>query len=226
MKTTGYQKAYVAKTPEGDILRADYNFRDNLVRLEIKPASEEVKTYVSVIKKGTSIREQEITANKNLSLKKKISAFKHILSCIPDDDLLNSLGGKYGISRSSLGREESDKTTDSSGEYSTKISIPGESFFERLKRPRRPKKPRLPLKQRIKQRIWSELHDGVLGITTAILVYQYFFDYIILGFALAALGFLFGGMDWLYRKRNPLLSKVLIFVVIGSYFFYTGYRSH
>ncbi|MEM7183339.1 MAG: hypothetical protein AAF518_20675 [Spirochaetota bacterium] len=225
VKTAGYQKVYVAKTPEGDILRADYNFQEDLVRLELKPASEGGKTYVAVVKKGTAIREQEVTQNRNLSLKRKIAAFKHIFSCIPDDSLLQSLSGIYGLAKVSLGRDESDLSLDKSGDYSTKESLPGESFFDRLRRPRRQKAPKEPLWQRVKQRFWGEFHDATVGVGLAFLVYQYFFDYVILGFALGALGFLFGGLDWTLRKRDPLLAKVLIFVVVGSYFFYTGYRS-
>ncbi|EMY06200.1 hypothetical protein LEP1GSC029_0099 [Leptospira interrogans str. 2002000626] len=47
-----------------------------------------------------------------------------------------------------------------------------------------------------------------------------------LGFSLAVFGLLFGGLDWMLRKRNPLFVKVILFMSLGSYFYYVGYTRY
>lgn len=222
--THGYNKSYIAKTPGGDILRVEYNFKEGIVKLSIRNASEKGKEYIAIVKKGTSIREKDISTNSNIPFKKKLLPFRDIFSSIPDDEILKSLGGIYGISIISRGIDQEDKTPDLTGEFSVKPSIPGETFFQRLRRVH-PKQPKKPLWQRIKERFWGEVHDLAIGASLSIAIYFNYYDYIVLGASIAALGFVFGGLDWIVRNRAPLLSKVVLFLIIGSYFFYTGYTT-
>ena len=223
-RTHGYDKSYIAKTPEGDTLRVEFNHKEDIVKLSIQEASDKKKEYISIVKKGTSIREKETSSNTNSSFKHKLYRFKDVFSSLPDDDILESLAGIYNLSLVSRGLEETDLTPNSSGEFSTKRSIPGETFFQRLKRYAFPTSPkRKSFFSTLKERAWSEATDISLGITASFCVYYYYYDYVILGLALGALGFLFGAFDWVLRNRDPLLSKVLLFFGVGSYYFYTGY---
>lgn len=179
----------------------------NWAWLYLQIESEDKKEYVAIIKKGQSIREKDVTNNSNISIKKKVAPFKAIFSSLPDDDLLRSLSGIYGISRVSLGREEFDLSPDRTGEYSTRENRFGEAFFERLKRFRFTTHRKKPLRERIKERFWGEVFDAGMGAALSVLIYLYSFDFVILGAGIGALGFFFGGLDWKLRKRAPFYQK-------------------
>ncbi|EMO06272.1 hypothetical protein LEP1GSC116_4096, partial [Leptospira interrogans serovar Icterohaemorrhagiae str. Verdun HP] len=79
---------------------------------------------------------------------------------------------------------------------------------------------------RVKKRFWSELQDLILGACSALGIYYAYTDFYMLGFSLAVFGLLFGGLDWILRKRNPLFVKVILFMSLGSYFYYVGYTRY
>ncbi|MCZ8238439.1 MAG: hypothetical protein O9346_13140 [Leptospiraceae bacterium] len=236
----GFNRSFLAVTPEGDTLEADFNFHDKLVRLSIEVANENGKNYAATIKNGSIIKEKDITSGRNYPIGKKIRPFRDIFSCIPDADLLDSLGGTYEISLTPLGKKVERRVgrgiyqEEESGfgrfnlpkstKYDSIFGIQRETWFQRWQRKRWERRiNREPLWTRFKRRFWAELHDFVLGAGMAWVVYNYYFDFVILGLALGAFGFITGGLDWAFRKRNPLLLKVLSFISLGSYFFYNGY---
>lgn len=221
-QSPGYHKAYFAKTPDGDILQVDYNFHENLVKFHVQPFGEKGKTYTSTIKRGIIIRERDIFNAQNISIKKKILPFKEVFSCIPDEDLLQSIGGNYGISSFALGRKKSDGSSDRTGDYLDKEERERESFFQRLLRKRR-NSGEPSFLEKYKERALDDFHDAVLGISLGVAVYFHFFDLIATGALLGGSGIFFGGMDWIVRDRKPLFLKIFIFLLIGTYFFYTGY---
>lgn len=226
-KSQGYQKTYTLKTPKGDVLQADFNFHENLVKLTLKIAAEKGNTYTAVVKKGNLIRERDASNKRSFPVKKKFLPFKDIFSTLPDEDLLVALGGTFQISTVSLGRKQTDETFDKSGDYSYKDILSDETFFSRLKRRFRSESvPKLPLWTRFKQRFWGDLHDSVLGLSIGSAVYFQFFDLTLLGLVLASLGVVSGGMDLQLRKRPPLFTKIFLFLAFGSYFFYTGYTKN
>ncbi|MBE8391756.1 hypothetical protein IP956_17200, partial [Leptospira borgpetersenii serovar Hardjo-bovis] len=83
-----------------------------------------------------------------------------------------------------------------------------------------------PWSVRVKKRFWSVFRDLVLGTFSGLGIYYSYTDFYVLGFALAVFGLLFGGLDWMLRQRNPLLVKVLLFMSLGSYFYYVGYTRY
>ncbi len=220
---SGFQKCYIAEAPNGEKLRADYNFHDSLVILSLELPGKK-GSYSATVKKGVVIREKDDSGRINVSVKNRFIPYKDVFSCLPNDDLLKAVDGVFGISAVSLGRKEIDKTFDKTGEYSLKESIQFESFFERLARKRQERIAKYgTIKQRVKKRFWGDFHDAVIGTSLGSCIYFHFFDYYILGLTLIFLGVAFGGLDWLLRDRKPLITKILIFQIIGTYFFYTGY---
>ncbi|MBP9885342.1 MAG: hypothetical protein KBF93_03535 [Leptospiraceae bacterium] len=216
----GYFKSYRAVSPSGDVFLVDYNFHENLVRLSLEPASEKARVYTTTIKKGTIIRERDVFNSVNTSLKRKFYPFKEIYSCIPDDDVLGSIGGVYDISRVSLGKRQQDAGTLSLaasqdqeiGNTLKKTSAFGKlidgirsSYFD------------------FKIRFLDDLYDSILGVSVCVAIYLHFFDYVVLGFSLALMGVLFGAFDWILRNRTPLYLKVMSFLSFGGYYFYTGF---
>jgi hypothetical protein len=216
--TQGYQKCFQAKTPTGDRLQIEHNFHEGLVKLQIEPATDKGSCYTATIKKGTVIRERDVNNGTSVSLKKKIYPFRIIFSCLPDEDILETIGGNYEIIKIPLFRKKVEDQVELS-----RIATPQkESFWKRVfsRRSNVSKKSYL---QKLKERGLDDLQDSILGLSLCSVLYFHFFDYMILGWSLAVIGFLFGGIDWLFRGRDPLLAKVLIFFVAGTYFFYTGY---
>lgn len=221
----GFHKSYRAETPVGDVLQADFNYHERLVRLFIEVSKERGRAYTANVKQGSIIREKDITTGRTTSIKGRIHPFRHIFSCIPDDDLLESLGGAYEISRVSLGKPV--YTSEPSEKFENFEFAKKESFFERLERKRLARIEKYgTLWQRFKKRFWGDLHDFVLGSSLGVAIYYHFFDFIILGATLAGFGFFFGGLDWIIRNRDPLMTKVFLFMGIGTYFFYTGYTKY
>ncbi|MCB1178938.1 MAG: hypothetical protein KDK36_15240 [Leptospiraceae bacterium] len=214
--TQGYQKCYQAKTPTGDLLQIEHNFHEGLVKIQIEPSSEKGSCFTATIKKGTIIRERDVHNGTSLSLKKKIHPFRIIFSCLPDEDILDAIGGKYEIIKIPLFRKQKE-----SSELPEVSPIKKESFWKKVIQKR--KDSTSSGWRKLKERIGDDLKDAVFGFSLCTAIYFHFFDFVIVGWSLAIAGFLFGGIDWLLRKRDPLLTKVLIFFGTGSYFFYTGY---
>jgi hypothetical protein len=220
--TQGYQKAYQAKTPSGDFLQVEFSFHDGLVKLQVDPADEKGATYTSTIKKGTIIRERDVLNGFNFPLRKKFLPYKSIFSCLPDEDILEYIGGIYDISRIPLFKYRENYNEVDSSDYEI-YKAPVKSFSQKLKEYFYGTDRSLFSWKRFKERVVDDIHDSVLGFSIAGVLYFHFFDYMILGWGLAFLGIFFGGLDWILRNRDPMISKVLIFLLTGSYFFYTGY---
>jgi hypothetical protein len=212
----GYFKSYRAVSPVGDVFVVDYNFHESLVRLSLEPASEKGRTYTTTIKKGTIIRERDVFNATNASLKRKFIPFRDVFSCIPDDDVLTSIGGVYDISKVSLGKRTQDSSSFVALESET-TALRGKSYFNQLAD--RAKATYVEFKLRF----LDDLYDSILGVSVCVAIYLHFFDYVVLGFSLACMGIFFGGLDWILRNRTPFYLKVMSFLSFGGYYFYTGF---
>lgn len=233
----GFNRSFIAHTPSGDVLEADFNYHERLVRLSVEISEENGKNYAATIKNGSIVKEKDITNGRNYPISRKIRPFKDIFSCLPDADMLDSLGGAYEISLVPLGKVEKrlgrgvyedeyggGSSLPESTRYDHIFGIRRETWFQKWLRKRWERRiQREPFWVRFRRRFWAETQDMVLGTGLAWVVYNYWYDYIILGLALGVFGFFSGILDWLWRKRDPLLVKVLSFLSLGSYFFYNGY---
>ena len=230
--STGFQRSYTAETPLGDIIQADLNFHDKLVKLSLEVSRERGKNYIATVKNGSIIKEKDVTSGRNIPLYNKIYPYKDLISCIPDDDFLEAISGAYDIYKPVFPEEFSYGSTDRiSTKYDHIFGIRRETFLQKFFRKWREERQRIkqergPLWKRVKRRLPGELHDLVLGAAVSTAFYYHYFDYVILGLVLGSMGIFTGGMDWWLRKRDPLLTKVLLFLTVGSYFFYNGYTRY
>lgn len=215
-KTTprGFFKSYRAESHLGDIFQVDFNFHENLVRLTLEPASEKGRSYTSTIKRGTIIRERDVFNGVNASLRRKFYPFKDVFSCVPDEDIISTIGGVYDISRVSLGKRVNEPVVAIAEEkVDLKTGEKKDSLWTRFQKSY----------VDLRERIVDDIYDSILGTSLCVAIYLHFFDYVVLGFSLGFMGIFFGGLDWLVRNRTPFYLKVLSFMVFGSYYFYTGY---
>ena len=223
--TQGYQKAYKAKTPAGDNLQVEFNFHDGLVKLQVEPFTELGSAYTSTIKRGTTIRERDVLHGINIPLKKKFYPFRVIFSCLPDQDILDCIGGVYEISKIPLFKYRISDKNDIQYEVEAEKFLNPESWYQRFlsKFKEKSKDKKSSYLEELKVRAVDDINDSILGFSIAAVLYFHFFDFVVLGWSLALFGFLFGGVDWVFRNRAPLFLKIFLFLFMGSYFFYTGY---
>lgn len=239
----GFTQSYRAETPSGDILEVDFNFHDRLVRLSLQISEENGKIYAATVQKGSILKEKDITFGRNYPIHRKIAPFRDIFSCLPNPDILESIGGAYEISPIPLGNPErrigrgiyenlkstriSDEYEYYVGKYDHIFGIIREPWHKRwFRKYINLSKKREPLWVRFKRRFWAETLDIIMGIGFGWFIYNSYYNFIILGLCLGAFGLVAGGMDWILRKRDPLIVKVLSFLALGSFFFYNGYTQY
>lgn len=232
-RTPGFIRAFTMETPLGDVLEAEFNFHERLVRLTVEIKEEKGRMYGATVKNGTVQTEKDITSGRAYPVFRKIWPFREYFSSLPDKDMLVSIGGAYEI-YPPFQAEVSEKTRSSRGplesalfpstRYDSIFGIIRETRFQRWRRERREaREARGSLWTRFKRRVWGDLQDVCLGVGFGCLVYYVYYDYVVLGLSLGVLGMIAGLLDFLVRKRSVLMTKVLSFLSFGSYFFYNGY---
>jgi hypothetical protein len=231
-RTPGFIRAFIMETPLGDILEAEFNFHEKLVRLTAEIKEEKGRIYAATIRNGVVLQEKDISAGRAYPVFRKIWPFRDYYSALPDKDLLACVGGSYDIfppnshddSPEAAYRRERRNDAGFSTRYDSIFGIVRETRFQRWRRRRREARRSLGTPwERFKRRVWGDLQDFCLGLGAATLVYYTYYDYVLLGASLASVGMVAGLMDFLVRKRSVLFTKVLSFLSLGSYFFYSGY---
>ncbi len=230
-RTPGFIRAYTMETALGDVLEAEFNFHERLVRLAVEIKEEKGRIYAATVRNGTVIQEKDVSSGRAYPVFRKLWPFRDYFSTLPDQDLLASIGGCYDIFPPFVpepldreGREGRGSRFPSSTRYDSVFGIVRETRFQRWRRERREaRKARGSLWTRFKRRVLGDLQDLSLGFGLAYLIYITYYDYVILGWTLAGLGMAAGLLDFLVRKRSVLFTKVLSFLSLGSYFFYNGY---
>jgi hypothetical protein len=217
------------ETPIGDVLEAEFNFHERLVRLTAQIKEEKNRIYGTTVKNGVVLQEKDISSGRAYPVFRKIWPFREYFGQLPDPDLLASLAGSYEIYPPITPDQNEDRRPRArsypfSTKYDSIFGIVRETRFQRWRRKRREaRKARGTLWQRFKRRIWGDLQDIALGLGFGYFVYISYYDYVVLGVTLACLGMAAGLLDFLVRKRSVLFTKVLSFLTLGSYFFYNGY---
>ncbi|MCZ8155326.1 MAG: hypothetical protein O9264_04340 [Leptospira sp.] len=218
------------ETPLGDILEAEFNFHEKLVRLTAEIKNEKGRIYATTIRDGVVLQEKDISSGRAYPVFRKLWPFREFYSSLPDKDLLACVGGSYDIfpphssEDASYSRRDRRSDTPFSTRYDSVFGIIRETRFQRWRRKRREARlARGTAWERFKRRVWGDLIDLCMGCGIAGFVYYAYYDYVLLGFSLACLGMLAGLLDFLVRKRSVLFTKVLSFLSVGSYFFYNGY---
>ncbi|MCU0823337.1 MAG: hypothetical protein MUF77_01680 [Leptospira sp.] len=228
-RTPGFIRAFSMETPLGDVLEAEFNFHERLVRLSAQIKEEKNRIYGATVKNGVVLQEKDISSGRAYPVFRKLWPFRDYFASLPDPDLLASLGGAYEIYPPYLPDIEEEKKNrvrrfPASTKYDSIFGIVRETRFQRWRRRRREaRRARGTPWQRFKRRIWGDLQDFTLGLGFGYLVYISYYDYVVLGVTIACLGMVAGLLDFLVRKRSVLFTKVLSFLSIGSYFFYNGY---
>jgi len=231
-RTPGFIRAFQMVTPWGDILEAEFNFHEKLVRLTAEIKEEKGRIYATTIRNGVVLQEKDVSSGRAYPVFRKIWPFREYFGSLPDKDLLSCVGGSYEIYpphehedlEESYARRGRRGDSPFSTRFDSVFGIVRETRFQRWRRKRR--EARLALGtpwERFKRRIWGDLQDFCFGLGAASFVYYAYYDYVLLGWSLACMGMVAGLLDFLVRKRSILMTKVLSFLSLGSYFFYNGF---
>lgn len=220
----GFVRSYFCETPLGDKLEADFNFHEKLVRLTVEIREEKNRIYSSTIQDGLVLAEKDMTSGRAYPVFRKIWPFREHFSDLPDPDLVIAIGGCYDIFPLFDPEAYRRISERKFSRYDSVFGFKREGFWERFWRERREAKhERGSLWQRFKRRFWGDLQDIAVGTLACFAIYHFYYDFVFLGLSLATTGMVAGIMDFIVRKRSILMTKVLSFLSLGSYFFYNGY---
>lgn len=211
----GYTRHYYTETAEGDELELDYHFAREMVRITLTMASERGRQYVAVIKKGVVLQERDYSGNRDADLTSRIGKFREWFDYFPDNHVLNSMGGAYGLPRKS--RLHQDIVRENRTWEALKPVRMVDEFRRYLDRKRRREERVQGVIPRFLRRLPSEALDVSLGL----LMFGAFLAGRLgpgeFAFLAGLYGLMTGGLDWLWRQREPFIPKIMLFHGLSAY---------
>ncbi|MCB1324229.1 MAG: hypothetical protein KDK35_03335 [Leptospiraceae bacterium] len=216
----GYTRNYSTETADGDIISVDFNFARQMVRIALSVAREHHRQYIAVIKSGTVLQERELAGKRSLDLTSRIAPVAGYFRFLPDEMLLRSIGGNYGVPLlpdlpgSSYAREhlpihplrQKFQPLRSLRRYLTRKR-------ERALRPRGPVR-------RFFRRLPAEIWDLTLGGLLCLAYTWGGLNLTELAGYLGVAGLVCGAWDWVWRQRDPFMPKVLAFMAASGFAVY------
>ena len=212
----GYQRALYVNTEQGDYLRVDYNLKDKKVRLYIEDAEEGGSPYYAVIVNGKISVERNVSSGRPCSLGEKLGQRADYFSDIANRQVISLIGGNYGIKGGNKRAQDPERTKKRKEELekTKKRYFRPEYSDEDIERMDRQRAGRIRI---------VDFIDLLLGLGLCGFLYFYFRSFTLVGIAAGAYGILMGAVDVLIRSRNPILVKVLLFVLGGLASYVYGY---
>ncbi len=215
----GYHRNYYSVTPEGDELEIDFNYPRQMARITVRPASENFREYFAVIKSGTILQERDVTARRPVDLTSRLWHSRKYFQYLPDETIIKVIGRNYDLPGSTIFGGD---PFYSSIRYP--FTIDRRSLLERFRDwIRRHLESRRLAEQKSRKwwrRILRRLPDELLdmsfgGLVVAIYMNQWI-DLTMLAGLAGALGIITGGLDWVWRQRNPFLPKVILMLATSG----------
>ena len=211
---SGYGKAYYINTEEGNYLRADIGNEKGTIRLYVELESEGGAGYASVIKDGEIIAEKSSSSQRSGDFSEKFEANAEVFSTLPNSSFLKLIAGNYGIISKNSVTERLEETRkkyfkDKKADKSKKEIIDASPrFWNRFK-------------FKIKFADFIDFFVGALIIYIAFWLSDYNLE--VLGAVSAIFGILIGSIDIFIRIKDPMFSKMFIFILIGIFLYAYGY---
>lgn len=186
-------------------------------RVRITCSSGENNSYQCVISNGTVLREKNLGNKKTYNIEKEITSFSTDISSLPDNQILELIGGNYGILTEFLGVIQKSENKKSSLK---KIQTVEELLHF--------------LNQKFQNLIifmkdWFhfpslvDVVDLFFALSFGFWVYQFNFSFLYTGLAMAFASLLTGYIDWLIRNRQPYILKIIVVFFPAMYISYMGY---
>ncbi|MCB1166750.1 MAG: hypothetical protein KDK37_10500 [Leptospiraceae bacterium] len=211
----GYSRHYRTETPDGDEIELDFHFAREMVRITLNLASENGRQYVSVIKKGVVLQERDFSGNRDADLSWRMAKFKEWFDYFPDNHVLASMGGVYGLPLKS--RLHQEFIYESRPWEALKPVRLVDEVRRYLERKRRKEDRVIGIFPRLLRRLPSEALDLALGLSLFALFLSGWLSPARFAFMAGAFGLAAGGLDWLWRQREPFLPKIVLFQGLAAY---------
>ncbi len=215
----GYERAIYTTMDNGDYLRVDYNVGDRRARIYVEVSDENGAPYYSVISQGV-INVERNSSGKSARVASRIKERALEISTLPNKDVLALLNGYYGIAFDYEAEEEKrNKRKD-------EIETTKRKYFRNVETPR--KNPygtqTVVAKNFYKRFSFIDIFDLLVGMALAgffFWINQY--SFVALGVFCVFWGLLLGFFDLVIREREPLFTKVAMFLLIGTMAYFYGY---
>jgi|GEM_PF-1494814 len=201
--------------PEAYLVNAD----GNKIKVEVNRLRKQVKIFVetvdgetleSSITNGIVLDEKNCKTGRKEDLIEEFTALGKYLSSIPDGKVIRLIGGNYGVLTEFLGRAAQFANEDIrliKRLLMSLLALPVMIFAGLLSL----------FKDLVEQPRISDLADALVIVAGAYLTYLVNYNYIFGGIALIVGALASGYVDWLVRKRQPYILKVLIISVPALY---------
>lgn len=212
----GYERALYTTLDNGDYIRIDYSNGDQRARLYVEVQDEEGASYYSIISHG------KITLERNSSgrstrvaevLKDRAAEF----STIPNEDVLKLINNQYGV-RSGSGKNVSEKEKQRQSE----IAETRKKYFrQNEENPYSSDDYADTPQSRIAFIDFFDIATGIIIGGIFFLLNQ--FSYMAMGASFVFWGILIGLFDIVLRNREPVFSKIILFLGAGTVLYIYGY---
>ncbi|MDH4261772.1 MAG: hypothetical protein OEV78_01870 [Spirochaetia bacterium] len=208
--------------PEAYLLNED----GHKIKVEVNREKKQIKIFAetkdgeiieSSITNGVVLDEKNCRSGRKEDLIEEFTAIGKYIGSIPDGKVIRLIGGNYGVLSEFIGRASQYVNEDIKilkRLFQLAISLPALIFFKSI----------LFLKYVADQPRISDIVDAGIIITGGYLTYLVNFNYVAGGFALIVGALASGYLDWLVRKREPYILKVLIISIPAFYAITIGIR--
>lgn len=214
----GYMRALYLTSDNNDYIRVDYNIRDRRVRLYMEIASEGGNPYYAVITDGKITAERSVSSGRSFGFADKFRSRAEIFSSIPNRDVVRLINGNYDISedyeRKRRAEEKARELETIKKRYFRKEDT-ANPYTETGKDETRVQSVRVSLVDFIDITIGAALAAGSF--------YLMQYSYITMGVVCAFYGLGIGLVDIAIRERQPVFTKMIIFIMAGFVSYVYGY---
>ncbi|MDH5720044.1 MAG: hypothetical protein OEZ13_05400 [Spirochaetia bacterium] len=217
-----YPELYFLDSQKKEQIQIEVNRIKGLVKIFIDTLEGEDSFYC-VISNGVIIRERDFKTGKNRNLEKEF-AQRHIeISSLPDNEVLRVIGGNYGILTQFLGKAERKIQPD--------LDELNNFFQKILSHPKKLLTTILNIfnflyKSCLERPKLSDVLDAALAVSLGFAIYNINFNFLHTSLAAFSCSLFSGYADWLFRKKEPYLLKIILITVPSFVLFYLGISYH
>lgn len=210
----GYQRTLYLNADNGDYLRVDYNIKEKRVRLYIEDTEEGGIPYYSVITSGKITAERNASTGRAYSLKEKFSQRAEVFSTLSNKEVLKLINKNYGIG------EEGQSNRKKEQERTKELERTRVRYFKAEEK----KESESGSGGRINKKIrLIDFIDLFIGANLCIGFYYFNHTLISVGIIAAFFGILLGVVDIFFRRREPVFTKIIFFILAGASLYVYGY---
>jgi hypothetical protein len=208
----GYKRTFYTDTENGDYFRLDYNPREKKVRIFIEDSEEGGNPYFSIVTDGKVTLEKNATSGRSTDLFSKFSKRADILKTVPSDEVLAIILNVYNIGKSIAEEKERKERRRQELERTRKKYFKPEDYEG--------PDGDVTLRTRINL---TDIFDMVIGVSACAGFFYFDRNFIILAMISATFGIIIGLVDMFIRSREPVFSKMILFILAGLCSFVYGY---